>query len=296
LGEAIYTPNLSSGNFPGGASEHQVHTFSGGSGALTRGTLYVIEFENTAVNNYDNFISLDTFTFVPNAGISEDWVNNADWGIGINFAAGSSYENWGVSPGHNATIWKPCMEIHYANAKKFGFASVITGDIHDGTRDRITVATAALPVRARIQPRTTRTVAAAYIYTSARNSGAFTWALKQNTTVLASGSGTAVAEASTSLLFTREYRHGRIQLSFGAGVSLAFGVTYDLEITPTGATQLLFAANHDGRNVGYESKWANPEHTAQRYSGTQWVTANANPAAYGTSTALASYPIVLVDQ
>ena len=180
------------------------------------------------------------------------------------------------------------------NGEKFGIASIITANIHDGTTDRITVVTATNPVRERIQFSASKNLIGAYLYTSARTGGSFSWSLKQGSTVLVSGTDTAAPESTSFLVGLTMYHHERHYLDFSQAISLDAGVDYDLEILPLGSTQLLMAANHNGRSVGYNGSFSVPESVAQFYNGSAWVYASSNPTAYGTTTPLATWPIILV--
>lgn len=289
LGESTYIPRLVAGHFPSGASEHELHVFSGGAGPLVKGQRYVVLFENLDTNYQSNFISVDMFGFAANSTLSE-WIKNSDWGSAAQW--GTTLEDRGQTT--SGLVQKPCMEIHYANGTKFGIASIITGNIHDGTTERVTVATSTRPVRERIRLSASRNLIGAYLYTSARSGGSFIWSLKRGNEVLASGTQTAIAESSIFLVGLEMYKHGRHYLDFQKPIALAAGTNYDLEIVPTGATQLLMAANHDGRAVGYTGPFAAPESVAQFYNGSAWVYASSNPTAYGVTTPLGSWPIILV--
>lgn len=295
LGESVYTPGLVNGLFVGGMTEHELHTFSGGS-PLTKGQKYVVSCENISATKSTDWISVDLFCYTREA--RRDWVADGDWGSGYQDRASDAIA-WADGTAINRgswdqpnTIWAPCMEIIYAGGARFGIASLITGNVDN----RAFVCEAYQPARAELSLPAPRVLRGAYLYVSAREGERFAWCLKHPATrVIASGIASAEFNEYDRIFALNMYRQRRLALDFGRPVRIDSALTCWLEIRPIGGTRLVMATNHDGRRHGYAHRFAVHEHKAQRWNAatSAWWDANAQQPPVNSNQA--AWPLILVE-
>lgn len=273
LATGVFYPSMSGGSFTSSSQAFSAVAMSS-SAALVEGQLYHVVYSND-LNSGSDFISLDlAASNLSKHGRANRWLDATDWGVlrRSNDTGGAWHDSSRDDHYGGRACFTPVLQVTMADGLVFGSYPMEVGS----RAEHVFQASPGAPVRERFTLSSTRTITAISVHTAAEVAGVLRWEIKRGADVVASGDITQpTANYGTDETIQAGRQQGNVvwyDAALANPIVIDAGETYDLVLTPQGASRWRFINQRNGRAYGV-SWGANQvyESYAQHFRNGQWL-------------------------
>lgn len=270
LASAVFRPNL--GSHPKSTFPRDIQFPA--APWLQAGRLYHVLIENIDPNSANNYISVDYAVTHRINGRPSRWLNSRDWSTlmasrPLSIQRGYSWYNL-TERGSSNNLFSPIMELGFSNGQVEGVGDMESGSVIQRTY----TANAQRPIRERFTPSQNMNISGISIATAASVAGSLRWRVLHNGVQLDAGTisqhpaNYQPIRMNSGTMITNMVWY---DVNLNRNIPLRAGQSYDIEFTPQGGSQWVFAPHRNGAFLGFKSPAAFNESRAQHTVSGAWV-------------------------